>query len=274
VILDEYLKFYTTALKNMPFKLHYADAFAGTGSHDPVIDGEQNILIPNEDFRGSVLTALSVDPGFYQYHFNDLNPEHVEALNELRKEFPERNIRVSKLDANRFVPKFCNTLGPDDRAILFLDPYSTQLDWDTLSHVANSQKIDLWLLFPLSVILRMTPKDGAKVKPEWKSTLDRLLGTSEWEEALYKKCEVPVIQDLFDELDQELPIERVNSRELQQWVTERLKQIFPYVAEPTVLKNKGSPLFLFYFAVSNKSPRAHGLADRVAKHILKKNFGD
>ena len=133
VILDEYLKFYTTALKNMPFKLHYADAFAGTGSHDPVIDGEQNILIPNEDFRGSVLTALSVDPGFYQYHFNDLNPEHVEALNELRKEFPERNIRVSKLDANRFVPKFCNTLGPDDRAILFLDPYSTH-SLKALSH--------------------------------------------------------------------------------------------------------------------------------------------
>ena len=68
---------------------------------------------------------------------------------------------------------------------MLLDPFSTQLDWATLNPVAESGKVDLWLLFPLSAIIRMRPRDGSKTKPEWKQTLDRLLGTNDWEKALY-----------------------------------------------------------------------------------------
>src|SRR5690606_28307083 len=81
-MLEQYLTFYTQALKNQPFTLHYVDAFAGTGSHVPVVEDSQPMLVPYEDFKGSVLTALEVNPGFHRYHFNDLNPDHI---NELEK---------------------------------------------------------------------------------------------------------------------------------------------------------------------------------------------
>ncbi|MDO9319092.1 MAG: three-Cys-motif partner protein TcmP [Gammaproteobacteria bacterium] len=161
-VLEAYLKFYASALKNQPFTLHYADAFSGAGSHVPTDEEGQAVLVAQEDFKGSALTALDVELGFHRYHFNDLNPEHVRELMRIRDEYPNKKILVYQLDANQFVPKFCASLGRHDRAVLLLDPYSTQLDWSTLRHVAESGKVDLWLLFPISVILRMTPKNDSK----------------------------------------------------------------------------------------------------------------
>lgn len=271
-VLGEYLRFYGRALKDQPFTLHYADAFAGTGSHAPMAGDIQELLVPFEDFKGSVRTALEVEPGFHRFHFNDLNPDHVRELERIRDEHSGKDVRIYEKDANQFVPEFCAGLGRNDRAVLFLDPYSTQLDWSTLGHVAKSGKVDLWLLFPISVILRMTPRD--RVIPQWKNTLDRLLGADEWEATLYKPVDAPPTGDLFGDADETPVTQRVNTDELERWVTARLKQVFPYVARPVSLRSRGKPLFLFYFAVSNSSENAWRLADRAASHIIKKNIGN
>lgn len=270
-VLEDYLGFYAKALKNQSFTLHYADAYAGTGSHVPMDENAQTLLVPYEDFKGSVLTALEVEPGFHRYHFNDLNPDHVHELQRIKDDYSAKDIQVYQQDANQFVPEFCRLLGVTDRAVLFLDPYSTQLDWATLGHIAKSGKVDLWLLFPISVILRMTPTAGDRVRPEWKNTLNRLLGTNEWEAALYKPIEAPPMDDLFGDVDPTPAAERVNTAELERWVTGRLGELFPYVAKPVPLKNGGKPLFLFYFAVSNSNPKAWGLADKAATHIIQKH---
>jgi three-Cys-motif partner protein len=270
-VLEQYLAFYTQALKNQNFTLHYADAFAGTGSQSQRQIQGQEVLIPIEDLKGSVITALEVEPGFDHYHFNDLNEAHIKELERIKGQYPDKTISISQLDANEFIPKFCQTLGAGDRAVLFIDPYSTQLDWATLSHVANSEKIDLWLLFPLSVILRMTPHGG--VEESWRNTLDRLLGTNQWEDALYKPSDVPVTTDLFGEKVSSHNIERLNVTEMQKWISGRLKELFPFVARPVQLDNKNHPLFLFYFAVSNKSKKAWGLAEKVVTQIINKNIG-
>lgn len=156
--------------------------------------------------------------------------------------------------------------------MLLLDPYSTQLDWHTLTHVAASRKVDLWVLFPLSDIVRMTPRDAARARPEWKKTLDRLLGTSDWEGALYKPVARTLTADLFGDSDPEAA-ERLNIGELEAWVTGRFQSIFPYVAPPVPLKNRGRTLFLFYFTVANDKEAACGLAKRAVTHIITKNIG-
>lgn len=269
-ILEQYLTFYTTAMKNQSFTLHYVDAFAGTGNQDLKLIDVQDDFFPEEDFDGSVRIALDAEPSFGKYHFNDLDPQRAASIKSIAKvDYPSKNILVSEMDANQFVPQFCSSLTPNDRAVLLLDPFSTQLDWETVRHVAYSQKIDLWLLFPVSVILRMTPRDGVKIKPEWRDTLNRLLGTEEWETALYKAKEKPPIEDMFDTETTDSLTERINVIELQTWVTNRLNSVFAYVAEPKLLTNRGRPLFLFYFAVSNPAPAAWRLADRAIKSILK-----
>src|SRR5690606_26419425 len=124
--------------------------------------------------------ALDVEPSFDHYHFNDLNAAHVRELERIAQAYPRRRIHVTQMDANKFVPQFCDNMSNDDRAVLLVDPYNTEFDWATLRHIAKTEKIDLWLLFPISVVLRMTPKDGVQIRDEWGPTLGRLLGTSEW----------------------------------------------------------------------------------------------
>ena len=160
-VLKDYLKFYTTALKGK-FTLHYVDAFAGSGEFSPAKNTDQDTLVPYQNMIGSVDTALSINPAFDQYHFNDIDPDFIKELERLKSEHPDKHIEIKAGDANTFVPNFCSQMQSNDRAVLMLDPFSTQLDWATLIPVAESGKVDLWLLFPISVILRMTPKDGTK----------------------------------------------------------------------------------------------------------------
>jgi three-Cys-motif partner protein len=265
-VLNEYLRSYSTALKSQNFILHYVDAFAGNGTNHVATTAAQDLLIPLEDFRGSVRTALEVKPGFHKFHFNDLNPECVAELERLQREFPDKDIKVYTKDANRFVCEFCDKLRWNDRVVIFLDPFSTQLDWTTLHHISKVKQVDLWFLFPISVILRMTPRYGTKIRPEWSDTLARLLGTDEWEFSLYKQT--PTTADLFESTDEFM--HRINTSELGNWVTERLREIFPYVAPPVQLNNNNRPLFLLFLAVSNPNEKAWSLAQRIATSIIHK----
>lgn len=272
-ILSKYLAFYTQALKNQSFKLHYVDAFAGTGTHVPATaDDGQEALVDHDAMEGSVMAALDTEPSFHNYHFNDLNQNHIAQLENLRDQYPRKQISITQSDANDFVADFCRAMRWDDRAVLFVDPYSTELDWDTLKHVARSEKIDLWLLFPISALTRMTPRSEEQIRPEWAPTINRLVGTDSWEDALYKPIDKPPMDDLFGELENEGAKQRLNTEELGRWVTDRLQELFPYVSDPVPLKNNNRPLFNFYFIVSNPHKKAQDLARKVVKHILKDEF--
>lgn len=269
-ILRDYLKFFTKALKGKGFTLHYADAFAGTGSQSLRVKNGQDPMFPIEDLEGSAQISLNVDPAFHQYHFNDLADDHFNALSELISRYPDRDCRVTRLDGNEFVRQFCRGLSSNDRAILFIDPYSTELHWDTLKHVANSERIDLWLLFPISALLRMTPNDLERLDESWVRKIDLLLGTSEWKDALYKSKPAPIMSDMFGEVEQS-GMKRLNVEEVAEFVKARLSEQFAYVAKPATLYANGRPLFLFMFAVSNRVKVAQALAEKVSTHILRKH---
>ena len=164
-------------------------------------------------------------------------------------------------DTTRY-SKFWN----ENRAVLFLDPYATEVKWATLEAIAKTQAIDLWYLFPFSAAQRMLPNEG--VVDSWRKKLNDLFGDTDWETRFYKPN--PQINLLGEDGQM---IKEVNTKELAAYICERLKSIFPYVADnPRLLYNaKMSPLFLFCFAVSNPNPKAYGLAKKVAEeHILKK----
>ena len=68
-ILSDYLAFYTTALKSMPFNLIYIDAFAGTGrikigdeEDYEIIDGSAKLALQS---KGSVQSILKI----YSYSY-------------------------------------------------------------------------------------------------------------------------------------------------------------------------------------------------------------
>lgn len=259
-ILSSYLDFYVTALKNQRFQKIYIDAFAGTGQ----------IKVGNdiETIRGSAKLALDAINKFDKYIFIEKKKQFAQELEQLiETEYSnsKNSIDIINADCNETLINICeNTNWRYNRATLFLDPYATEVKWDTLKVVAETKSIDVWYLFPLSAANRMMKKNG-EIDPTWKAKLDNLFGDNGWEEEFYMQD--PQI-NLFGN---DIYVKEANANSLTKYICNRLKTIFPEVSpNPRILYNtKNSPLFLFCFAVSSDNPKAIALAMKVANHILK-----
>lgn len=259
-ILSSYFDYYLTALKNQPFKRIYIDAFAGTGTIN--LGNEDN------DIEGSAKLALSNKNKFDKYIFIESKKKYVSELNEMiTTQFSELSSRIEIYndDCNNKLLDICKNIDwKTSRAVLFLDPYATELKWETLQTIASTKAIDVWYLFPMSAANRMM-KNNREIEPSWKSKLDSIFGNTGWIDEFYK---VDPQIDLF--VDEERYYKDLNTQSFANYICNRLSSIFASVApNPRILYNrKNSPLFLFCFAVSNESPSAIGLAMKGANYIL------
>ena len=260
-IFTSYLDAYLIALQNQKFKKIYIDAFAGTGEIE-TRDGDQYLI-------GSAKRALMSDKKFDQYYFIEADPQKATELQEMiNSEFPQMR-RVTKIYCGDANDKLAQIITEVDwrfnRALLFLDPYATQVNWTTLENVAQTKSIDVWYLFPFYALERMLPNNGKYQK--WEDCIDRLLGDSGWREEFYKKD--PQLS-LFDNEEENL-IKDANPEQIKDYIIKRLETVFPCVSKhPRIFRNsRQSPMFLFCFAISNDSTSAQGLALRIANHILK-----
>lgn len=277
----KYLNAYTTALKKQRFRKLYIDAFAGTGYRGTSDADDANVLqadmFADADagdsenmkslLKGSARLALEVEPPFDEYHLIEANRPRWNALKGLATEFPDLVNRINFVlgDANEEVTKICkNTAwGNKTRAVAFLDPFGAQVDWKTIEVIAATEAIDLWYLFPLMAVVRMTPRDGNVPRP-WAERLDKMLGDTGWREAFYARDSVP---DLFGDhaLHKTTQVNRV-----EQYLLSRLRTVFPAVSKKVLRlpEEKGRTMFLLVFACANPKPKAMGLALKIAGDIL------
>ena len=137
-ILSSYLSFYLTALKNQTFNKIYIDAFAVTGKF--TVDKAQ------EEIEGSVRLALNSEKKFDKYIFIEKKKSFAEELSRIvDTEYYELKDRVDIVndDCNTALTDFCkNTNWKSNRAILFLDPYATEVEWETLKTVSDTKAFD------------------------------------------------------------------------------------------------------------------------------------
>ena len=167
-------------------------------------------------------------------------------------------------DANDKIQDLCAKDWQSNRAVLFLDPYGMQVEWETIKAIAQTKAIDLWLLFPLGIgVNRLLTKSG-DIPKSWRRRLDLLLGTEDWYDEFYRVETTPT---LFGE-DKERVV-KAKMETTGRYFNNRLKSIFTGVAkEPGVLRNSANnPLYLLCFAVGNE--RAKDIALRIAQHLLK-----
>ena len=264
-ILERYLDEYTTALKNQPFQLIYVDAFAGEGYWRPNRAYSQEGYADYEEMReGSSLIALQIqDKPFDRFIFIEKDANRYEELNRLKTEFPERKIDVNNDDANNGLTSFCNTLGNYDRAVVFLDPFATEVSWETVARLAGTKQVDCWILFPLGAIARMMPT-SSKPSGALAAHLDRIFGDREYWEGMYSPSQQ------LSMFENEPNQERISgSDQIANNYRNRLEGAFAGVATTrrTLRNSRNSPMFELFFAVSNPSGAA--LARRMAEHILK-----
>ena len=264
-ILRRYLDAYTTSLKSQSFNLIYVDAFAGSGNWRPGMRyASDHYGEFNEMRKGSASIALDIqDKEFDQMIFIEKNQEFIASLNALKRENPSRHIDIINNDANRVIPSLCRDMGAMDRAVVFLDPYATDVAWSTIEQIAETEKIDCWILFPLMAITRLMPVDR---EPDevLSARLDRVFGERKYWHDFYSRAQQQSLWGGGEKLER-----KRGSDQIAYAYRKRLISKFIKVA-PTrrMLKNSmNSKLFDLFFAASN--PKGASVAVKIADHILK-----
>ncbi len=268
-ILRKYLGFYTKALSQQGFELLYIDAFAGTGSRTEIVPSVP--ILGQEEKKisldGSARIALNIEQQFDRYLFIETNSKRIKELEKLRAEFRDTYIKIENADANRVITELANKPIWDCnkfRGVIFIDPYGMEVRWETLKAIVTTEAFDVWYLFPISGVCRQAAREHKKMEEYKKEALDKLFGTREWENSFYEKI---TEQGFFETT--ETTVRRVTIKQIEKWVSDRLKTIFPHVSAPVVLPATGAQLYSLYFCISNPAPKAIGLATKAANFILK-----
>lgn len=140
-----------------------------------------------------------------------------------------------------------------------------QVEWKTIESVAETNAIDMWVLFPLGIgVNRLLTKTG-EIPGSWRERLNILLGTTDWYDEFYR---VETSPTLFGS-DEEHVI-KASTETIGRYFNDRLRTIFSEVAsEPKVLRNsRNCPLYLLCFAAGNS--RGAPIALRIANYLLGK----
>ncbi len=190
----------------------------------------------------------------------------MQELENLRALFPAKapRLHIEQGDANQKLRDWCkNTNWTKHRAVVFLDPYGMEVEWQTITALADTKAVDLWLLFPLGqavnrLLTRKGPPDGI-----WADKLTRMFGTPSWREEFYKPRAQMSFLDDDEVLEKDTDFDKIGD-----FFVHRLKEVFAQVAEkPRPLCNsKNVPIFLLCFAAAN--PKGAHTAVRIAQYIL------
>jgi three-Cys-motif partner protein len=190
-------------------------------------------------------------------------------LQKLADIYPTKRDTMTFLqaDANSTLARICaETDWRRNRAVLFLDPYGTQVEWKTLEKVAATKSIDTWILFPVGMgVDRLLPNDG-EVPAAWRSVLDRMLGTGDWHTAFYSAAQLQ--GDLLDGPTQGV-VKLASPTVIERYFLDRLRSIFAGVGSRGLpLRNsRGYLMYLLCFACG--SPRGARIATSIANYLLK-----
>ena len=272
----KYLHAYTTIMNKQHFQYAYIDAFAGTGYRDMENDEDaEELMFPDlvapevvSFHDGSARNALEVEPPFMKYVFIEKNINRYAELEELKKEFllktefSENMIECVHGDANEYLKDLCRKNWKNHRALVFLDPYGMQVDWETIESIAQTQAIDLWILFPLGTVNRLLKRNG-EIRSSLRERLDLFFGEPDWYEVFYQLAEQI---SFFDEEQWQKTGDIFTT--IEQYFIEQLQGIFNGVAaNPLLLRNsKNVPLYLLCFAAGN--PKGAPIAVKIAQEIL------
>jgi three-Cys-motif partner protein len=281
--LEQYLIAYRTIFSSNPraryFTTWYVDAFAGTGSRSEpaaAASAQWQQLIEIDDvyadadlkgYRdGSASIALRLPDPFHKYLFIEKSKARVDELEStIKRDYPKLFPRCTLKhgEANSLLRQWCSERNwTKERAVVFLDPYGMQVEWETVEALGATEGVDLWYLFPLGVgVSRLLTRSG-NIDAAWKNRLTVLFGTSDWEAEFYRVNQQQGLFGQFQTVERDAPTEKI-----QAFIEARLDTCFAQVAKGLILKNsRNSSLYLLCFAAANK--RGAPTALRIAQYIL------
>jgi three-Cys-motif partner protein len=214
-------------------------------------------------FAGSVKRALAIK-AFKKLFFIESDERNIASLETIAQD--DARVEIISGDANlKLVELFQKLNWRGRRGVIFVDPCGPETDWAMLRAIAGTKALDMFWLFPLSAVYRNAPRDHAMLTPEKRAMVSRCLDCAEWEDSFYGSPKA-VVRDLFDDAPK---VRHVDIEHIEDFVTQRLRGIFPHVEKPArLLGTTKAPLFNLFFAMANPSPAAKKVAGPIARHLL------
>lgn len=259
ICVGEYLNAYIAIMRLREYDYAYIDAFAGTGYRN-----ENNYDDPaiQRFLAGSAQRALEVRHPFPNYIFIEADEHSFAELEKLKDEFPKHNIKCINREANISVKEICEEWNwRKNRALIFLDPFGMQVEWNTIELIAQTKAIDLWLLFPIGMGVNRSLYNDGKIPESHQRKLDQLFGRSDWFNEFYQLAQqLPLFGDNAVEKKDDILIK------IQEYYLRRLASVFHFVANnPLPLRNsKNSLMYLLCFAAGNPhAPKALKIAEDI-----------
>jgi three-Cys-motif partner protein len=275
---EKYVNAYLTIMLNQrrkfngwPQTIIYIDGFAGCG--DRFFTKDQDTLSFSElnideseikVYKGSAERVVKLDKKFDEYYFIDTDEN---ALNKLKTKIESHFDEKSKYvfwqkDINAALIEFSNYLDNSKVALILLDPFGMQLNWESIEKLKN-KRVDVWILLPSGVIINRLLDRQGNLKNINK--LESFFGITR-DEIQKEFYESKKENTLFGEIEINHKVHNAIEKIAELYI-KRLKTIWDYVTEkPLVLyNNRNVPIYHFVFASNNKT--AKNIASQI---IIKK----
>lgn len=281
---ESYVRAYLTIMNKyrdkFGWKILYFDGFAGSGSRseeerqqeaDSLVEMFGEDLVDTGElsvYQGAAERVVQLEQtmrGFDYYYFIDLFEENCTKLELKLSQYPTQGYKVFRPgEANDMIRKLAGALERDKKlkALVFLDPFGMQIDWQSIESLSKSG-VDLWILLPTGVIInRLLKRDGTLMYPE---KLERFFGMSE-DEIKKRFYERRVEMDLFGNTEERFEKLTDTITKIAELFGERLGELFENVtSKPLVLKNENNvSIYHFIFASDNFT------ATKIAQEIIRK----
>lgn len=252
-ILVEYAKAYLTIMNKFAdqyrWKLMYFDGFAGSGFIKKGNDENRQLII------GAAKRILELDKprAFDRYYFVEKESQNANELIKNTKDlYPHKLINIASTDCNEKIESMGSFLkspkGKQYKVLAYIDPCGMQLNWKSLAAL-QKLKVDVWILVPTGMGVNRLLKNDGKISDAWLERLETFLGMEKKEilDYFYSQTVVPTLfGDEIVTTKEDKAIEK--SAQLYQ---ERLNQLFQYVSNPYILKNKSNSIMFHFFMASN-----------------------
>ncbi|MDA5627756.1 MULTISPECIES: three-Cys-motif partner protein TcmP [Agrobacterium] len=283
--VEYYLQCYTNALTPKNMDIWYIDAYAGSGDREAerqiggLLEGAPLETII-ETLDGSARRALKIKPPFRHFIFIEKDPNRVKSLEAVKDEYPGVDIQVLHGDANSQLLQMVSNMPwtrkarSMSRGVVFLDPFSMQVDWSTLQALAASECLDIWYFFNVQAIIRQLSHDFQGVGNK-DAALDRVL-SPRWRELYAIQPEEEHGQtDMFGGFDVALKSpsakRTITKDQIDKWFKRLLEDEFAFVSDPLpILTPHSGHTFSLFLAVANKHPKATELAEKFVRYVNRK----
>ena len=173
--LEKYARAFMTAMapKRAQGKwssLIYVDILCGPGRD---IDTDND-----EEFQGSPLIALSIEPRFDRLFLADKSKRNIGALEKRIPPVDKQRVSIQVGDCNLVVDEILNKIPRRSLGLAFVDPQGFEVDFTTLAKLARA-RIDLLYLFPSGIGMKRNLRN---LLPVPDSRIDKFWGGKDWRE--------------------------------------------------------------------------------------------